>query len=372
MDLKKVLHMRGGSGEISYSQSAYVAKRVIGMTRTIREEAMARLFSQHEFDVKTTLCIADLGCASGPNTFTVVSELILTSERIRQKLNRAQLEYQVYLNDLPGNDFNSVFMSLPKFHQKLIEQAGPALNGQCFVTGLPGSFYGRLLPCQSLQFVHSSYSLYWLSQLPEGTEGNEGNIYLSTKSPPSVVKAYTEQFQKDIGVFLRSRSDELAKGGQMVLTYWGRNTEEPTCMGSDCVWGLFDTVLNQLVSEGVIEEERVESFNIPVYHPSSMEVTKEVEKQGSFFINAVENTQVSFDAQEDNGQNITINGSKMEEKKGDPPSRLMRSVIESVLTCHFGSVVIDEIFQRYSNVVEDVLSKQMILLTNVTISLTKK
>ena len=92
--------------------------------------------------------------------------------------------------------------------------------------------------------------MYWdHEQLPEGTEGNKGNIYLSTKSPPSVVKAYTEQFQKDRGVFLRTRSDELAKGGQMVLTYWGRNTEEPTCMGSDCVWDLFDTVLNQLVSE---------------------------------------------------------------------------------------------------------------------------
>ena len=142
-------------------------KRVIAMTKPIREKAVAKLFGlEDHHELPTTLCVADLGCASGPNTLTVVSELIITSEKFRsQRSNgQAELEYQVYLNDLPGNDFNTVFTSLPSLYQQLKEQAG-LKRDQCFVVGVPGSFYGRLFARQSLHFVHSSYSLYWLSQV---------------------------------------------------------------------------------------------------------------------------------------------------------------------------------------------------------------
>lgn len=37
--------------------------------------------------------------------------------------------------------------------------------GNCFVTGMPGSFYGRIFPTRSLDFVHSSASVHWLSQV---------------------------------------------------------------------------------------------------------------------------------------------------------------------------------------------------------------
>lgn len=364
MELEKVLHMRGGNDETSYAQVAYVAKRVIAMTKPIREEAMAKLFSQEDQHViKTTLCVADLGCASGPNTLNVVSELIITSEKIRHERSTAELEYQVYLNDLPGNDFGSVFISLPRLYQEVNEQVG-LKSDQCFVAGVPGSFYGRLFPRQSLHFVHSSYSLYWLSQVPEGVEANKRNVYLTSTSPTCVVKAYKDQFKEDTTLFLKSRSEELVKGGQMVLTYWGRTTEDPKSSESTFVWDMFSSVFNQLISEGIIEEEKVEAFNIPVYHPSSTEVADEVGKEGSFVINTVNVSQVSFDGEE--------NGMSTIAKRGEPPSRLMRSVVEPIFASHFGTAVIDEIFERYSRVAEDFMSRQKVPLTNVTISVTKK
>jgi len=50
-------------------------------------------------------------------------------------------------------------------------------------------------------------------------------------------------------MFLQSRSEELVKGGQMVLTYWGRATEDPTSAESTFAWDLLSVVLNQLTSE---------------------------------------------------------------------------------------------------------------------------
>lgn len=110
------------------------------------------------------LKIADLGCSSGPNTLSLLWEIIDTIDGTCKRLNREAPMYQVFLNDLPGNDFNTIFKSLPGFYEKLKEVKGSNF-GPCFIAGIPGSFYGRLFPNKSLHFVHSSYSLHWLSQV---------------------------------------------------------------------------------------------------------------------------------------------------------------------------------------------------------------
>ncbi|RVX16604.1 Monomethylxanthine methyltransferase 2 [Vitis vinifera] len=84
-------------------------------------------------------------------------------EAIRDRINCESPEFQVFLNDLPETDFNNIFKSLPAFYEGLMKEKGGKL-GNCFVTGMPGSFYGRIFPTRSLDFVHSSASVHWLSQ----------------------------------------------------------------------------------------------------------------------------------------------------------------------------------------------------------------
>ncbi|XP_031250426.1 salicylate carboxymethyltransferase-like [Pistacia vera] len=67
-------------------------------------------------------------------------------------------EFLVYLNDLHAIDFNRVFKCLPDFNKR----CGTAWA--YYICGVPGSFYGRIFPTQSLHFVHCSSSLHWLSQ----------------------------------------------------------------------------------------------------------------------------------------------------------------------------------------------------------------
>ncbi|XP_071904086.1 7-methylxanthine methyltransferase 1-like [Coffea arabica] len=128
--------------------------------------------------------VADLGCATGPNTLLTVESIIDSINRECHNLNILKLpNIQVFLNDLVSNDFNSIFKVLPSFYQKLEESYGRG-SRSCFIAAMPGSFYGRLFPDNSMHFIHSSYSPHWLSQVPSGLvieEGlplNKGNIYI--------------------------------------------------------------------------------------------------------------------------------------------------------------------------------------------------
>ena len=136
-------------------------KTAISNSKHVVEDSIQALYCTTYPD---SLNIADLGCSSGPNTLLVIRVIIdAIHERCRQ-LCRPLPEFRVYLNDLPGNDFSTIFRSLAGFYDTLKEEKGLPL-GTCFISGVPGSFYGRIFPRNFLDFVHSSYSLHWLSQV---------------------------------------------------------------------------------------------------------------------------------------------------------------------------------------------------------------
>lgn len=112
----------------------------------------------------TSIGIADLGCSSGPNTLSTIKDIlhavvVACNNNIKGKLLP---EFRVYLNDLPTNDFNAIFQTLPEFYRDLKKEKG---NPSVFVAASPGTFYGRLFPMKSLHFIYASYSLHWLSRV---------------------------------------------------------------------------------------------------------------------------------------------------------------------------------------------------------------
>nr|UMB49629.1 salicylic acid methyltransferase [Sambucus canadensis] len=364
MGVFEVLHMNGGIGDTSYANNSLLQQKVISMTKPITEAAIIDLYCS---TFPQCLCIADLGCSSGPNTLLVVSELVKNVYEMCKKLGRDQSpEFQVYFNDLPGNDFNSIFRSLPRFQENLRKQMGTGL-GPCFFTGVPGSFYDRLFATKSLHFVHSSYSLMWLSQVPEGIETNKRNIYMASTSPPNVLKAYYEQFERDFSIFLKYRSEEMVTGGRIVLTFLGRKSDDPASKECCYIWELLAMALNDMVSEGIIEEDKLVSFNIPQYTPSPSEVKSIVVKEGSFVINRLEVSEVNWnaydnecyqsDAFKDGGYNV---------------AKCMRAVAEPLLVSHFGEDIIDEVFQRYKEIIANCMTKERTEFVNVIVSMTRK
>ncbi|XP_058760092.1 S-adenosyl-L-methionine:benzoic acid/salicylic acid carboxyl methyltransferase 3-like [Vicia villosa] len=354
MDLTQVLHMNGDVEEASYANNSLIQREAISLATSARIKAITNLYCSL---CPRSLDIADLGCSSGPNALLVTSEIIKVVEKLCQEINHKSPEYNVFLNDLSGNDFNSIFKSLDTFKEKLCNEMETEM-GPCYFFGVPGSFYGRLFPNNSLHLVHSSYSLHWLSKVPRGVDNNKGNIYITITSPSNVLEAYYEQFHIDFSLFLKCRAQEIVEGGCMILTFLGRESDELLSNGVCYAWEHLATALNDMVMEGIIEEEKLNTFNIPNYYPSPSEVKLEVKTEGSFSINQLEVSETNEHALESNISESLTKGT--------------RAVIEPLLIRHFGESVTTEVFDRFRKIIKAGISKERTKITNLTLTLTRK
>ena len=121
--------------------------------------------------------------------------------------------------------------------------------------------------------------------------------------------------------------------------------------------------ITQYVSQGIIEEETLNTFNLPNYYPSPSEVKLEVLTEGSFVINQLEILEANKNAIDNcDGLDIDFEMSRLQH---------IRAGIEPLLTSHFGENVIEEIFNRYKKILSDRISKKRTSTTNLTITLTR-
>lgn len=252
MEVARILHMNKGDGETSYAKNSSLQSKILSDSKWITEEAIEAIISSSSAPQTQSIAIADLGCSFGPNTLIFISDTLHLLNAKCKRLGYPLPEVLVFLNDLFTNDFNCLFGSLPDLYRRLkVDKIGP-----CFVSGMPGSFYGRLFPRNSLHFLHSSSSLHWLSKVPAGLDGqgrttitNKGKIYISPTSPHSVLEAYAAQFRNDFSSFLKSRFEEMIPGGRMVLSLVRRRCVDPTTLDSCSYWELLAQALTRLVSK---------------------------------------------------------------------------------------------------------------------------
>ncbi|KAI7995262.1 Loganic acid O-methyltransferase [Camellia lanceoleosa] len=205
--------MNGGNGTYSYSKNSSIQREASIIVEALINEVIAeKLDIENISSTSNPIRIADLGCASGTNTIFATQNIIEVVEKLyRSKGFESKIpEFQVLFNDLPTNDFNTLFTS-----------SLPSENNY-FVAAVPGSFHGRLFPEASLHIVHCSFGLHWLSKVPEeilnkdSPAWNKGKIYYTSASD-EVANAYASQFDRDVDNFLNARAMEMVSGGLMLL-----------------------------------------------------------------------------------------------------------------------------------------------------------
>ncbi|KAL6605859.1 hypothetical protein ACP70R_041512 [Stipagrostis hirtigluma subsp. patula] len=154
MEMESDFHMAKGGGENSYIKNSRLQKKALFQTKPVIEKTVREVYSAV---LPRNLVVGDLGCGSGENTLIFLSEVI-------NAMSGHPVGLQFFLNDLPGSDFNSISRSLQRFKKWAAANHKEETLPQFYVAALPGSYYTRLFPCQSVHFFHSSYCLHWFSR----------------------------------------------------------------------------------------------------------------------------------------------------------------------------------------------------------------
>ncbi|PKI46644.1 hypothetical protein CRG98_032986 [Punica granatum] len=272
-------------------------------------------------------------------------------------------EIQFYLNDLPGNDFNTLFKRLTEFRRNY---EGLSF----FVMGTPGSFIERIFPQNCMHLIHSSYSeFHWLSQFPllttaEGLPLNKGKIYISETSPPEVKEAYLAQFQEDFTNFLQCRSKETVVGAYLVLLLNGRQSADPAIKKSCYPWESLAKAISSLVSEGPMEEEKPDDLNLPYYRASQEEVQQIVQQEGSFMVEHIETLVLDVGGPSSGEEDPCIRAKKL--------AKSVRSFTGSILQHHLREEVMDKLYgEKFAYLIGENMSKEPIKGISIILVLRK-
>ncbi|KAL9248482.1 Salicylate carboxymethyltransferase-like protein [Drosera capensis] len=358
------LRMKEGTGQHSYANNSQFQRTVITEAKPLLEESLKQLLNSAA--VPKCLTIADLGCSSGPNALLLLSDIIdIIGATCQSMINQEPPELKIFLNDLPGNDFNTIFKLLSSFQESVDREKEHEVKIPYFISATPGSFFGRLFPINFLHFVHSSYSLHWLSQVPKGLIGsdraatlNKGNIHIVLTSPPEVHEAYYEQYATDFKLFLRSRSKELVSGGRMVITSQGSTRSRAPSFS----WEIFGKCLRSMASEGMIEQKTLDEFNVPTYYPTAEEIKGLVKEEGSFTIDKLETFTKTWDATDRKPALIA---------RAKALTAAYRAITEPLITVSFGESIIDHLFRMYEEMLMEYMTKEPVEICTLAFSMTK-
>lgn len=117
--------------------------------------------------------------------------------------------------------------------------------------------------------------------------------------------------------------------------------------------------------QGLVEEEKVDSFNAPYYAPCAEELNLEIQKQGSFIMDQLEAFEIDWDhdADQENDQTVASSGKRV--------AKTIRAVVESMIEAHFGNEIMDDLFRRYAELVSSHLSKSRTKYINLVTSLVR-
>ncbi|XP_068328209.1 loganic acid O-methyltransferase-like [Pyrus communis] len=266
----------------------------------------------------------------GPNTFACVQTIV---EAVKLKFKNQLPELHVFFNDHVANEFNTLFKAF------LIDRT-------YMVARVPGSFHGQLIPKASMNLMHTAFCVHWLRRVPEQVTKvgsctlNKGRIsYVS--SSDEVVEAFGAQFESDAEGFFAARSAELVDDTFECLgCALADMAKEKTLETLITTEQKTLEMLIDLVMAGLVSDDLLDSFNVPIYIPSPSEIKRVV--LGMKHLISIERLEELY---------YTSNLSTPDDVRGRVFH--IRATIEGILVKHFLSELnTNELFERYIHKIE--------------------
>jgi hypothetical protein len=185
-----VQQLQSGTGEFSYTLNSQMQALALQRVHPMLQDVI----NHFKLPQNGIMHVADLGCSIGANTLNVAN--VISSSLFTNGAS----EIQYFFNDLPTNDFNTLFQQLPSLDQMLggnqnidagffdplklnqssiyesnfqlqqpnldlgrntKEMEGETSMRLYYAAAVPGSFWERLFPSSSLHLIFSSNALHW-------------------------------------------------------------------------------------------------------------------------------------------------------------------------------------------------------------------
>ncbi|CDY36224.1 BnaC06g27680D [Brassica napus] len=255
-----------GEGPESYNQHSSYQGALLEAAKEKMNEAISAKLSLDLISGRFT--VADFGCASGPNTFVAVQNII---DAVEDK----------YLKATGQNPAENIeFQALPA-------------GRRYYSAGVPGSFFGRVLPKHSFHIGVISYAFHFTSENPKGITDRDSPLWNRdmhcTGFNEAVKKVYLDQYSADTKNLLDARAEEIIPGGLMLL--FGSVLRDGVKMSETAKGMVLDFIgasLNELAQQGVIDQDKVDSFSTPLYIAEEGELRQIIKENGKFTIEAFE------------------------------------------------------------------------------------
>jgi salicylate 1-O-methyltransferase len=232
------------------------------------------------------IVIADYGAAAGHNSLKPMSAAIEVLRR-RTRHDHAIL---VAHTDVPDNDFTALFQTLADDHDSYLQH-----DTASFPSAIGRSFYGQILPSNTVNLGWTSWAIQWLSRIPEGAPEFHDHVTVAYSKNEEARAAYAHQAATDWHNFVAFRGRELCPKGRLVVL--------TMAVGEDGEFGyrpLNDTLvaaLNDLVRDGLLHRDELQRMVIPMHARSEKDFRAPFSPKGWFEGLTIEHLEV-FEAED--------------------------------------------------------------------------
>jgi hypothetical protein len=228
------------------------------------------------------IVIADYGCSDGKNALAPMRVAIAA---LRRRIGPSR-PVLVYHNDLPGNDFTTLFRLLDSDPTSYVRN-----DAAVYSYAIGRSFYQSVIPPAVVDLAWSSFAAVWLSQVPRQIPGH----FCIPFSTGAIRAEFEEQAARDWERFLALRALELRSGGRLVIALPALDDESSMELGG--VMEQANATLAELAKVGEITTDERRRMTIAACPRRERDLVAPFAKDGQFNGLIVEdvNTAVSPD-----------------------------------------------------------------------------
>lgn len=267
-----------GSGDYSASSRLQAA----GLKQAIR------LFEQAADAVPIPaapfpIVIADYGAANGHNSLLPINAAI----SVLRKRTRADQSVLVTHTDVPENDFSALFNTLREDPDSYLRHDPAA-----FSSAVGRSFYGQIVPSNTVTLGWSSWSVLWLSQVPVPVTDH---VHASFSADEDIRSAHERLAARDWHEFVAYRGRELCPGGRAVVMTMA--IAENGEFGYRPLFAALMAELAELVSRDIITADELRAMSIPISGRTAADFATPFAPSGSLERLTIEHLEV-FDAED--------------------------------------------------------------------------